>query len=163
MNKGGHVVEVNIVALPAFKVRGRKWEGSYEQIPGLKEVIKKVGSEKEEIKPVDPDYQWGLSFHTIENGFVHFSGFEVENEKSHAEYEEMNVPHHTYMNVHHPKGREIGETYASIYQWFQDGNAKPYLESDTEYYDGLPLKFEKYPVDRDFDDPHFEIYIPIKT
>ncbi|WLR46457.1 effector binding domain-containing protein [Halobacillus litoralis] len=156
-------MEVNIVALPAFKVRGRKWEGSYEQVPGLKDVIKKVETEKEEINPVDPDYQWGLSVHTIENGFVHFSGFEVEDSKSRASYEEMNVPHHTYMTVHHPRGREIGETYASIYQWFRDGNAKPYLEPETNYYDGLPLKFEKYPVDRDFDEPHFDIYIPIQA
>ncbi|MGR9049580.1 GyrI-like domain-containing protein [Halobacillus faecis] len=156
-------MEVTIVALPAFKVRGRKWEGSYEQVPVLKEVIKKVETEIVEINPVDPNYQWGLSVHTIENGFVHFSGFEVEGARSLGAYEEMNVPHHTYLNVHHPKGREIGETYASIYQWFREGNAKPYLDPETNYYDGLPLKFEKYPVDRDFDDPHFDIYIPIQA
>ncbi|MBN9653460.1 effector binding domain-containing protein [Halobacillus sp. GSS1] len=163
ISRGGHVVEVTILDLPAFKVRGRKWEGKYEEVPVLKEVIKKVENEKEEIKPVDPEFQWGLSIHTVEDGFVHFSGFEVDLGLSQAVYEEMSVPPYTYLNVHHPKGRDIGETYAAIYQWFREGNGEPYLEPGTKYFDGLPLKFEKYPIDRDFEDPHFDIYIPIKA
>lgn len=153
---------MQIVSLPPFKIRGRKWQGKYSEVGQLKEVIHRVEGEKDFLEPIKPKEQWGLSFHLIEEGFVHYSGFEVEDESKVGEYQEITIPSHTYVSVHHPKGRDVGETYQDIYQWFRDWKYEPYLEQDTKYFDGLPLKFEKYPVDRDWEDPHFDIYIPLQ-
>lgn len=152
-----------IVTKPAFRAIGLKWEGSYQEIPNLKKVIQTSSERVGELEhAVDPAAQLGLSYHTRRDGFVHYSVYEVSEEQGIPEgMIEIRVPELTYLVVQHHKGEDIGQTYYTISTCIAENNYQLYKEPGVDYYDSLPLKFEKYPADRDLQDPHFEIMIPI--
>lgn len=66
----------------------------------------------------------------------------------------------TYLITNH-KGGSIEETYGKILDWLGESEYVPFKEKGVEYYDELPIKYERYPIDSDPSDPHFEIWIPI--
>ncbi len=152
-----------IVTIPSYRAMGLKWEGPYGDVPKLKEVILRMGKRVNELRFVkNPETQLGLSYHLRPDGFVHYSVFEVDDQQEIPPgMIEVNVPEMTYLIVKHPKGKDIGVTYTEIYQWFKGCDYQPLKENGVEYFDDLPIKHERYPVDRDLEDPHFEILIPI--
>jgi predicted transcriptional regulator YdeE len=155
-----------IIELPAYRAIGLKWDGSYTEIPDLKEIIHNMQDRVKELEhAVTPDLQLGLSYHLRPDGFVHYSVYEVSSEQEIPEgMEEVLVPRMRYFRTHHPKGRDIGLTYMKIQQWMKENSKyRPYVESETQYFDDLPIKHELYPRDRDLSDPHFEILIPVTT
>lgn len=158
------MVDLNkeIVTLPAYRAIGLKWEGSYEEVPELKKVIDRMSQRIDEVDAIEPGIQLGLSYHLRPDGFVHYSGYEVGEDHPLPEgMVDINVPELTYLKVHHQKNQNIGSTYDKIYQWIKESNYEPYEETDKTYYDPLPIKHERYPEDRVFDNPHFDIFIPI--
>jgi predicted transcriptional regulator YdeE len=161
--KGDRMQNYKIITLPAFRAIGMKWDGSWQVINQLKELIQTVSDRVEELKEVDnPNEQLGLSYHTRPDGFVHYSCFEVsETQTIPFGMLEVKVPELTYLITDHHKGEAIGKTYQNILEWLEKSKYKPYKEPNTNYYDSLPIKFEKYPVDRDLNNPHFKILIPI--
>jgi predicted transcriptional regulator YdeE len=152
-----------MLKLPAYRAVGLKWEGTYFELPSLKQVIHEMSTRVTELKGVKhQDIQLGLSYHWRHDGFVHYSVYEVEEDQViPAGMTEIKVPAMSYLKVHHPKGKNIGDTYTEIYQWFKDSDYTPYRENDVDYYDELPIKHERYPRDRDINNPHFEIFIPL--
>lgn len=152
-----------IVEIPAYRGIGLKWDGAYTEISSLKELINQMSSRVGELEhAVDPKLQLGLSYHVRSDGFVHYSVYEVSEEQQIPnEMVEINIPKMTYLMIKHNKGQDIGETYGKIYQWFKENDYLPYKETNVEYYDDLPIKHERYPNDRDLNDPHFDIFIPI--
>jgi predicted transcriptional regulator YdeE len=152
-----------IVTIPSYRAMGLKWEGSYAEVPKLKEVILQMSNRVNELRFVkNPETQLGLSYHLRSDGFVHYSVFEVDNQQElPSGMVQITVPEMTYLKVTHPKGRDIGATYTEIYQWFKECDYRPLKEKGIEYYDDLPIKHERYPVDRDLEDPHFDILIPV--
>ncbi|WP_240795583.1 hypothetical protein [Aquibacillus halophilus] len=67
------------------------------------------------------------------------------------------------MKTHHEKGVNVEQTYTNVSNWFiENDDFKPYLEPGVKYYDKLPIKHERYPVNQDPTDPHFDILIPIE-
>ncbi|TLS36960.1 GyrI-like domain-containing protein [Pseudalkalibacillus caeni] len=153
----------DIVEVPAYRGIGFKWEGPYTEIHTLKDVILKMSSRVGELEQaVNPEVQLGLSYHLRPDGFVHYSVFEVGEEQEVPEgMVEIKVPEMTYIITHHKKGKDIGESYQNLYQWFKESEYSPYTETDLTYYDDLPIKHERYPVGRDLEDPHFDILIPV--
>ncbi|MGI8315059.1 GyrI-like domain-containing protein [Halobacillus mangrovi] len=151
-----------IVLLPTYRAIGLKWEGPYEEVPELKKKIDRMSKRIDEIDAIDPDIQLGLSYHLRPDGFVHFSSYEVNEDHPIPEgMVDITVPELTYLKVHYRKNQNIGETYDKIYRWIMESDYKPYEEADRTYYDPLPIKHERYPKDREFDNPHFDIFIPI--
>ncbi|MCG1020794.1 GyrI-like domain-containing protein [Sutcliffiella horikoshii] len=152
-----------IVNIPSYRAMGVKWEGSYAEVPKLKEVILHMSDRVNELLYVkNPKTQLGLSYHLRSDGFVHYSVFEVDDQQElQPEMVEIIVPEMTYLKVTHPKGKDIGATYTEIYQWFKECDYRPLKEKGIEYYDDLPIKHERYPIERDLEDPHFEIFIPV--
>ncbi|MFO1446208.1 AraC family transcriptional regulator [Bacillus sp. Bva_UNVM-123] len=152
-----------IVEIPAYRGIGLRWDGAYTEISSLKELINQMSSRVGELEDaVDPKLQLGLSYHVRSDGFVHYSVYEVSEEQQIPnEMIEINIPKMTYLMIKHNKGQDIGETYGKIYQWFKENDYLPYKETNVEYYDDLPIKHERYPNDRDLNDPHFDIFIPI--
>ncbi|TYS70448.1 transcriptional regulator [Sutcliffiella horikoshii] len=153
-----------IVTIASYRAMGLKWEGSYAEVPKLKELIIKMSNRVSELSYVkNPETQLGLSYHLRSDGFIHYSVFEVDKKQELLlGMVEIIVPEMTYLKVEHPKGKDIGVTYTEIYQWFKECDYQPFKEKGIDYYDDLPIKHEKYPVDRDLEDPHFEILIPIE-
>ncbi|MFT4416438.1 GyrI-like domain-containing protein [Fredinandcohnia humi] len=156
-------VTYKIIRLPAFRAAGLKWEGSFTEVSNLKDVIHSMSERVTELDhAVDPNMQLGLSYHLRPDGFMHYSVYEVSQDQQLPEgMVELQVPEMTYLWTHHNKGEDIGQTYFKISNWLEESEYEPFKESDQIYYDSLPLKFEKYPRDRDLQDPHFEILIPI--
>ncbi|KGX90182.1 GyrI-like domain-containing protein [Pontibacillus marinus] len=154
---------INIVTIPAYRVIGQKWEGPYSEVPKLKNVIASVSERVGELEyAVNPKLQLGLSYNLRQDGFVHYSGYEVTDDQPIPEgMLEFQVPEMTYLITEHEKGQNIGQSYEEIYQWIKENGYVPFQEKDEEYYDKLPIKHERYPADRDLDDPHFDILIPI--
>lgn len=153
-----------IVTIPSYRAMGLKWEGAYAEVPKLKEVILQMSKRADELSYVkDSKTQLGLSYHLRSDGFVHYSVFEVDEQQELLPgMIEINVPEMTYLIVKHPKGKDFGVTYTEIYQWFKECEYQPFKEKGIEYFDDLPIKHERYPVDRDLKDPHFDILIPIE-
>lgn len=152
-----------IVEIPAYRGIGLKWGGSYTEINTLKKLINSMSSRVGELDHVvNPETQLGLSYHLRPDGFVHYSVYEVTQEQQLPDgMVEINVPKMTYLLTHHKKGQDIGQTYNKILQWLKESNYTPYVEPGVKYYDDLPIKHERYPNDRVFNNPHFDILIPI--
>lgn len=152
-----------IVKIPAYRGIGLKWEGSFKEISNLKKIIHIMSDRLGELEQVvNPDLQLGLSYHLRPDGFVHYSVYEVSVQQQIPEgMVEINVPEMTYLMTHHRKGESIDRTYMDISQWIKESDYEPYAEPGIEYYDNLPIKHERYPDNRDLQDPHFDILIPV--
>jgi predicted transcriptional regulator YdeE len=75
---------------------------------------------------------------------------------------EIRVPELTYVKTTHHRGNNIQKTYTDLHKWLFESDYTAFREAGVDYYDPyMPIKYEHYPVDRDSNDPHFEIYIPI--
>lgn len=156
-------LQYEIVRLPAYRAIGLKWNGSYSEVGQLKEVIKEMAVRVQELEDViSPEIQLGLSYHLRPDGFTHYSVFKAGNNQFVPNgMVEIIVPELTYLMTQHVKGQNIGQTYMNIQQWLKESGYSIYKEDGIDYYDDLPIKHEKYPVNRDLTDPHFEILIPI--
>ncbi|MFB4169360.1 GyrI-like domain-containing protein [Virgibacillus sp. JSM 102003] len=154
-----------IAKIPAYRAVGLKWEGTFSEIvPNLKNVIQQMEDRAGEVDgKVNPNVQLGLSYHVIENGFRHYAAYEVSEEQEIPDgMIEIKVPECTYVKTTHNKGEEISKTYTDLHKWLFNSDYTAYREADVDYYDPyMPIKHEHYPVDRDPNDPHFDIYIPI--
>ncbi|MCM3638145.1 GyrI-like domain-containing protein [Sporosarcina luteola] len=153
-----------IVKIPAYRGVGLKWDGPYTEITILKELIANMSSRVHELDhTINPKVQLGLSYHLRPDGFVHYSVYEVGEEQELPEgMMEINVPEMTYLMTHHTREQDIGQTYGKILEWLKISDYEPYIEPNVDYYDDLPIKHERYPSDRDVNNPHFDIYIPIQ-
>ncbi|WP_164669769.1 GyrI-like domain-containing protein [Virgibacillus doumboii] len=156
--------QYEIVTKPAYRGVGLKWDGSYEEVSTLKKVIDRMSNRAGELdNAVDPQTQLGLSYHLRPDGFVHYSVFEVNDEQHIPDgMVEIHVPEMTYLVVHHEKGQDIGGTYDKIFKWIKESDYIPYEEPNVDYHDPIPIKHERYPMDRDLNDPYFDILIPIE-
>ncbi|NHM33990.1 GyrI-like domain-containing protein [Neobacillus terrae] len=154
-----------ILTLPAYRAVGLKWEGTFSEIvPILKNVIQQSEDRADELEyKVKPSVQLGLSYHVVENGFAHYAVYEVSEEQDIPDgMIEIRVPEWTYVKTTHNKGKDIQKTYTDLHQWLFDSDYTAFREAGVAYYDPyMPIKHEYYPVDRDPNDPHFDIYIPI--
>lgn len=154
-----------IVELPAFRAAGLKWEGTFSEIvPHLKNLIGQARDRGDELEHrVNPDVQLGLSYHVIEDGFAHYSVYEVSEEQEIPEgMVEIRIPEWTYVMTSHNKGEDVQQTYTDLHQWLADSDYTAFREAGVNYSDSyMPIKHEYYPADQDPDDPHFEIYIPV--
>lgn len=155
--------QYEIVTKPAYRAVGLKWDGPWSQIKELKHTVQKAVQRIDELThAVDHNTQLGLSYHIRPDGFVHYSVYEVtEDQEIPNGMVEIKVPEHTYLVTQHNKGEEVGQTYHNISLWLAESDYKPYTEPGEKYYDHLPIKHEIYPHDRDPNDPHFEIRIPV--
>ncbi|SHG55936.1 GyrI-like domain-containing protein [Ornithinibacillus halophilus] len=156
-----------IITLPGYRAVGLKWEGTFSEIvPHLKNIIRQIEERADELAyKVNPNVQLGLSYHVIENGFVHYAVYEVSDQQEIPDgMIEIEVPELTYVKATHNKGEDIQKTYTDLHKWLFASNYTVYKEPGVNYYDPyMPIKHERYPVERDQNDPHFEIYIPIVT
>lgn len=154
-----------ILTLPAFRAVGLKWEGTFSNItPDLKRVIQKSEDRAGELTyKLNPGVQLGLSYHVVQNGFVHYAVYEVSEEQEIPdEMIEIRVPEWTYVKTTHNKGQNVQKTYSDLHDWLFNSDYTAFREAGIEYYDPyMPIKHEYYPLDRDPNDPHFDIYIPI--
>ncbi|WP_235600041.1 GyrI-like domain-containing protein [Alkalihalobacillus trypoxylicola] len=155
--------QYDILTLPSYRAMGMKWTGKYENVKQLKEIIDYMEQKGKELKyAIKPDIQLGLSYHVIPDGFEHYSVFEVSDEQPLLEgLVELHVPELTYLITEHLKGEDIGKTYDEIASVLKDSEYIPYKAPAIEYFDSLPIKHERYPVNRDKSDPQFQILIPI--
>ncbi|SFF79228.1 Predicted transcriptional regulator YdeE, contains AraC-type DNA-binding domain [Halobacillus alkaliphilus] len=154
-----------ILTLPAYRAVGLKWEGTFSEIiPNLKNVIKQSEERADELEyKKNPMVQLGLSYHVVENGFVHYAVYEVSEEQEIPDgMIEIRVPEWTYVNTTHHKGTDVQKTYTELQRWLVNSEFTALREDGVNYYDPyMPIKHEHYPVDHDPDDPHFDIYLPI--
>ncbi|MEH7387681.1 GyrI-like domain-containing protein [Bacillus sp. JJ1521] len=154
-----------IITLPSYRAVGLKWEGTFSEIvPNLKNVIRQIEERANELEyKVNPNVQLGLSYHVIENGFVHYAVYEVSEEQEIPNgMIEIRVPELTYLKTTHKKGEDIQETYTDLHKWLFDSDYTAFREVGVDYYDPyMPIKHEHNPVDSDPSDPHFDIFIPI--
>lgn len=154
-----------IITLPAYRTVGLKWEGTFSEIvPNLKNVIQQVKDRSDELEnKVNPNVQLGLSYHVIENGFVHYAVYEMSEEQEVPDgMIELWVPEWTYVKTTHNKGEDVQKTYTDLHQWLFDSEYTAYREAGVDYYDSyMPIKHEHYPVERVPNDSNFDIYIPI--
>ncbi|MDP5276775.1 GyrI-like domain-containing protein [Chengkuizengella axinellae] len=155
--------QYEIVQIPAYRGIGLKWDGPYTEISDLKKMINEMSSRVNELEQsIHPEIHLGLSYHLRNDGFIHYSVFEVSAEQQIPEgMVEIHVPEMTYLKTHHKKGEDIGYTYHNIYQWLKENDIQLYKDANQKYYDALPIKHEKYPIDHDKNNPHFDILIPI--
>lgn len=66
--------EWSIVTKPSYRSVGLKWEGTFQEIPSLKRVIEDMKGRAYELEyKINPSVQLGLSYHTVEDGFAHYS------------------------------------------------------------------------------------------
>jgi predicted transcriptional regulator YdeE len=157
-------VNYEVITLPAYRAVGLRWEGLYSEIvPNLKNVIRQMEHRSDELKnKMNPNIQLGLSYHVVENGFAHYAVFEVTEEQELPDgMIEIRVPEWTYVRTTHNKGQDIQKTYTDLHNWVFNSDFTPLREAGVEYYDDMPIKHEHYPVDREREDEHFDIYIPI--
>ncbi|WP_339254695.1 GyrI-like domain-containing protein [Sporosarcina sp. FSL W8-0480] len=156
-------IRYEIMEIPGYRAIGLKWDGAYTEVSSLKKIIYSMGSRVSELEyAINPKVQLGLSYHLRPDGFVHYSVYEVSEEQQIPEgMMEIHVPEMTYLMIHHKKEQNIGQTYDNIYHWLKESEYEPLRELDIEYFDRLPIKHERYPHDRDVNNPHFDILIPI--
>lgn len=154
-----------IITLPGYRAVGLKWEGTFSEIvSNLKNVIRQMEERAIELDyRLNPHVQLGLSYHVIENSFVHYAAYEVSDQQEIPDgMIEIKVPELTYVRTTHHKGEDIQKTYTNLLEWLFDSDYTAFREVGVDYYDpNMPIKHERYPVDRDPSDPHFDIYIPI--
>lgn len=152
-----------IVTLPGYRGVGLKWDGSYSEAHTLKDMISTMNERVIEFEHlIDPETLLGLSYHLRQDGFTHYSVYEVGEEQRILEgMVEIYVPEMTYFLTHHKAGENIAQTYHSISKWLKESEYEPFLDSEQKYYDPLPIKHERYPIGRDLKDPHFDILIPV--
>ncbi|WP_035531373.1 effector binding domain-containing protein [Halobacillus kuroshimensis] len=154
---------MEIITLPEWKAACRRWEGGYTELSDLKGLIE--GVMEEMIGRADLEHvseQWGFSYHTRDDGLVHYSGFQVdESVEIPSTMNIQTIPEQTYLHVQYLKEKNVADTYTAVYQWFKNTGRQPHREPGVEYYDDLPIKFEKYPVPRKMDHHDFDIYIPL--
>ncbi|MEH7226670.1 GyrI-like domain-containing protein [Bacillus sp. JJ1566] len=154
-----------IITLPGYRAVGLKWEGTFSEIvPNLKNVIRQMEERSNELDDkVNPHVQLGLSYHVVENGFVHYAVYEVSDSQEIPDgMIEIKVPQMTYVKTAHHKGEDIQKTYTDLHEWLFDSDYTAYREPGVVYYDPyMPIKHEHCPVERATSDPHFDIYIPI--
>ncbi|UTR10306.1 GyrI-like domain-containing protein [Evansella sp. LMS18] len=153
-----------IVKKKPYRAVGLKWDGPWSDIQQLKQVIQTMSERAGELEGrVEPNMQLGLSYHERPDGFTHYSAYEVTEEQPVPEgMIEKYIPELTYFVTNHEKGADIGETYYKISRWLLESEYKAYTEPNVVYFeDALPIKHEKYPHDRDLQNPHFEIWIPV--
>ncbi len=154
-----------IITLPGYRAVGLRWEGTFSEIvPNLTNVIRQIEERANDLDDkLNPHVQLGLSYHVIENGFVHYAVYEVSDSQEIPDgMIEIKVPQLTYVKTTHHKGEEIQKTYTDLHEWLFDGDYTAFREPGVVYYDPyMPIKHEHYPVERDPNDPHFDIYIPI--
>lgn len=158
--------EVRIVKKPSFQVTCLKWEGGFRQAAKgrIRDTIKEFIDRGEEVKnPKDTSRMWGLSYHTMPDGFTHYTGYEVEGEAELPDgMEAVIVPEYTYAVYPHRKGQDIGSSYAHLSHWIEENGYEPYKEEDLPDYDPLPMKFELYNYENILSQvPEFDIYIPV--
>jgi len=158
-------MKYEIVTVPTFRAIGLKWEGTFSEIiPNLKNVIQQMEDRADELEDkLNPNIQLGLSYHVIENGFRHYSMYEVsDKQKIPNGMIEIHVPEWMYVKTIHHKGEDVAETYTNLHQWLVNSDYTAFRVEGVDYYDPyMPIKHEYYPVDRDPNDPHFDIYLPI--
>ena len=154
----------DIIELKAYRTIGMKWEGTWKEITELKKLIKDMSDRVKELpKAVNQEHQLGLSYHTKNGGFVHYSVYEVDESQSIPNgMIEFKVPESLYLHVSHPENQSIGQTYHDIFEWIEHSEYKLKLDPHTKYYDPLPIKHEVYSSGRDLNNPYFEIFIPIE-
>ncbi|MEJ9316815.1 GyrI-like domain-containing protein, partial [Halalkalibacterium halodurans] len=90
----------DILTLAAYRAIGLKWEGTFSEIvPNLKNVIQQMEDRADELEhKINSNIQLGLSYHTIENGFVHYAVYEVSEEQEIPDgMMEIKVPERTYV------------------------------------------------------------------
>lgn len=155
-----------IVKKPSYRAVGLKWEGTFQEVPKLKEVINEMSKRVKELDHLvnpKPNVQLGLSYHVVENGFAHYSVFEVtEEQKVPNGMVEIHVPEWEYMYTKHIKGEDIVQTYNRLHQWLHDSDYQALREEHVTYYDPyMPIKHEYYPINSDPNNPHFDILIPV--
>lgn len=154
-----------MVTLPAYRAIGLKWEGTFSEIePNLKTVIRQIAERAVELEDkVNPHIQLGLSYHVIENGFVHYAVYQVSKEQEIPEgMIDIHVPELMYVKTTHHKGENIQKTYTDLHNWLMNSDYTVFKEAGVEYVDpSLPIKHEHYPVGIDFSDPQFDIFVPI--
>ncbi|WP_059173481.1 GyrI-like domain-containing protein [Bacillus sp. FJAT-27445] len=154
-----------ILTLPAYRAVGLKWEGTFSEIvPNLKNIIQKCEDRAIELEyKVNPSVQLGLSYHVVKNGFEHYAVYEVSEEQEIPDgMIEIRIPEWTYVKTTHNKGKDIQKTYTDLHQWLFKSDYTAFREAGVDYYDPyMPIKHEYCPVERDPNDPHFDIYIPI--
>ncbi|GAE32936.1 GyrI-like domain-containing protein [Alkalihalobacillus hemicellulosilyticus] len=156
--------QYEIVTKNGYRAVGMKWDGPWSDSQQLKNVIQTMSERVEELNhAVNPTMQLGLSYHYRPDGFTHYSMYEVTEEQSiPKDMIELHIPELTYFVTRHEKGENIGESYNKISRWLVESEYQAYTEPNVTYYeDTLPIKHERYPHDRDENDPHFEIWIPI--
>ncbi len=156
-------MKYEIVKKSGYRAIGMKWDGPWSEISELKSMIQTMSERVGELThAIDRDTQLGLSYHLRPDGFVHYSVYEVSEDQTIPEgMIEFFVPEMTYLVTIHEKGQNIGQSYEIIASFLSDSDYKPFAEKDVAYFDNLPIKHERYPRDRDLNDPHFEILIPI--
>jgi len=154
-----------LVTLPAYRAIGLKWEGTYSEVnPHLKSVIRQMEERADELEyKLNLNIQLGLSYHVVEDGFAHYAVFQVTEEQQIPDgMIEINVPQWTYVKTHHHQGQDIGSTYSELQRWLNDNGYVALREAGEVYFDPMPIKHEYYPLDRDPQNPHFDIYIPVE-
>lgn len=158
------IVDCEIIKLPPYRGIGLRWEGPYKEVSELKKLIYTMTDRINELPhALKQEIQLGLSYHLRPDGFVHYSVYEVEEQQQVPDgMVEINVPSHTYLRTFHQKGANIGQTYEKLYRWILESDYIPFEDPSLTYYDVLPIKHERYPLDRDLNDPHFEVLIPIQ-
>ncbi|WP_245208144.1 GyrI-like domain-containing protein [Sediminibacillus dalangtanensis] len=152
-----------LLEVPGYRAVGLKWEGAYKDIDQLKQTIRRMNERVGELdKAVEPDVQLGLSYHLRPDGFVHYSAYKVSEEQQVPKgMVEIRIPAMTCLYTEHQKGQSIGETYWKLNHWLESSSYRPFKEKGVDYYDDLPIKHERYPADRDEENPHFAILIPV--
>ncbi|MFD2638524.1 GyrI-like domain-containing protein [Piscibacillus salipiscarius] len=156
--------EWSIVTKPSYRSVGLKWEGTFQEIPSLKRVIEDMKGRAYELEyKINPSVQLGLSYHTVEDGFAHYSVFEVSDEQEvPVGMVELQVPEWSYMYTAHHKGDDVVQTYNYLHNWLAESDYEVLKEEGCTYYDPhMPIKHEYYPIDQDPNDPHFDIFIPV--
>lgn len=154
---------MKVVTKPAYRAIGLVWEGPWSDLSQLKATIEEMRKRVGELEmAIDPKQQLGLAYHTRPDGFTHYSVYEVNQDQNvPIGMIEIHIPELTYLVKQHEKGQDIGHSYSTIAQWLSESNYKPFIDKDVTYFDELPIKHEVYPADRNLQNPHFEIRIPI--
>lgn len=152
-----------IKKLPAYRAMGIKCDVAFTEMKKIKDVIQSGINRVDELEyAVNKDTRLGFSYHIRSDGFVYYSAYEVREEQQLPEdMVEIHVPEMTYLATKHDGG-SIEETYGKIMEWLNENEYIVFKEQGVDYYDDLPIKHEKYPIDVDTRDAHFEILIPIE-
>lgn len=153
MNNLNHQIK----KLPAYRAMGLKCDVSFTEMEVIKDTVQSSMSRVGELEyAINKDIRLGLSYHLRPDGFVYYSVYEVQEQQQLPEdMVEINIPEMTYLVTKHKDG-SIEETYLKIMEWIRDNEYKVFKESGVDYYDELPIKYEKH-----INESPFEILIPI--